>query len=78
MNETVLTRIVAFILGHKYYANIVNTRGTFKNEICSYIFPTREAADRHRESLEMTASFQFVETISFRSRKEYCKQIKRA
>lgn len=69
MHSTVLTEIIAFILGRKYYANIIATKGVAKQEICSYIFATREAAENHRREIETTLSFRFVETVSFRSRK---------
>lgn len=71
MYTTVLTEIAAFLFGRKYYANIVNTRGTTKNEICSYIFRSKAAAYRHRDTLMTTRSFQYIETVSFRSRHEY-------
>lgn len=54
MHSTVLTEIIAFLLGRKYYANII---------------ATREAAEKHRMEIETTMSFRFVETVSFRSRK---------
>ena len=69
MNSTVLKEIIAFLFGRKYYANIVATKGTTKQEICSYIFATKEAANRHRLEIETTLSFRYIETISFRSRK---------
>lgn len=69
--ETTLTSILAFIFGHKYYANIINTRGTNKLEISSYIFRTREEALAHKKRIEETRSFLYVETISFRSHKDY-------
>lgn len=69
MHSTVLTEIIAFLLGRKYYANIIATKGVAKQEICSYIFATREAAENHRMEIETTLSFRFVETVSFRSRK---------
>lgn len=69
MHSTVLTEIIAFLLGRKYYANIIATKGVAKQEICSYIFATREAAFRHQLEIESTISFRFVETVSFRSRK---------
>ena len=77
--ETVLQAIIAFIFGHKYYANIVNTRGTDKCEISCFIFHTPEEAEEHRRSLDTTLSFLYIETISFRSRKEYisCNNLKR-
>ncbi len=71
MQTTVLKEIVAFLFGRKYYANIVATKGTDKMELCSYIFPDKAEADKHRDDLQTTLSFIFIETISFRSRKEY-------
>lgn len=71
MQTTVLKEIIAFLFGRKYYANIVSTKGTTKMEICSYIFSTKEKADRHREELMATMSFRYIETISFRSRRDY-------
>lgn len=71
MTTTIINEVLAFILGRKYYANIVGTRGTDKTELCSYIFRTRQEADRHRDSLATTLSFLYIETVSFRSRKEY-------
>lgn len=69
MHSTVLTEIIVFLLGRKYYANIIATKGVAKQEICSYIFATREAAENHRREIDDTLSFSFLETISFRSRK---------
>ena len=73
MNYSVLQAIVSFIFGHKYYANIVNTIGTDRFELASFIFLSKEDAIRHRRSLDTTRSYQFVETISFRSRIAYGK-----
>ena len=73
MNYSVLQAIVAFIFGHKYYANIVNTRGSDRFEVASFIFLTKEDAIRHRRSLDTTRSYQYVETVSFRSRMVYGK-----
>lgn len=69
MNSTVFNEILAFLFGRKYYANIIATKGVAKQEICSYIFATKEAAERHRDEIETTLSFRYIETISFRSRK---------
>lgn len=69
MYSTVFNEILAFLFGRKYYANIITTKGVAKQEICSYIFATREAADNHRREIETTLSFRYIETISFRSRK---------
>ena len=73
MNYSVLQAIVAFIFGHKYYANIVNTIGTDRFELASFIFLTKEEAIRHRRSLDTTRSYQYVQTITFRSRIAYGK-----
>lgn len=69
--KTILTSIIDFVFGQKYYANIVNTKGSENNEVCSFIFKTKEDAERHRKEIESTLSFRFVETISFRSRNDY-------
>ena len=69
MDSTVLKEVIAFLFGRKYYANIIATKGTTRQEICSYIFATRQAAERHKRDIETTLSFQFIETISFRSRR---------
>lgn len=66
-----IKRILAHILGNKYYANIINTRGTNRCEISCFIFRTREEAMKHKFSLDANRSFMFVETISFRSHKRY-------
>ena len=71
MQTTGLNEVIAFLLGRKYSANIVATKGTDKTEICSYIFTCKEDADKHRDGLQTTRSFIFIETISFRSRKGY-------
>jgi hypothetical protein len=68
---SVLTKILDRLFGKKYYVNIINTRGTAKCEMSSFIFGSRQEAEKHRISLEMNLSFQWVETISFRSREEY-------
>ena len=76
MNSTVLTEIIAFLFGRKYYANIINTRGTASCEICSYIFCTQKEALKHREKILCTMSYEYIETISFRSRRNYIQQYK--
>lgn len=75
MNQTttVLTEIVAFILGRKYYANIIHTRGINKCEVSSFIFRSKQEAKAHRNDLESNLSYMFVETVSFRSRHDYSK-----
>lgn len=71
MNTTVLNEIISFLIGRKYYANIIATKGVNKQEICSFIFRTKKDALKHKLEIESTLSFAFIETISFRSRREY-------
>lgn len=71
MTTTVIKEIVSFLFGRKYYANIIGTHGVDKQEVCSYIFSTKEGAMKHRDGIMTTRTFYFIETISFRSRKEY-------
>lgn len=69
----IIQSILAMLLGQQYWANIINTRGTDRCELCCYIFTTKEDAEQHRRDLESTASFMYVETVSFRSRRQYPK-----
>jgi transposase-like protein len=69
----IIQSILAMLLGQQYWANIINTRGTDRCELCCYIFTTKEDAEQHRRDLESTASFMYVETVSFRSRRQYSK-----
>lgn len=71
MEQTLLTKIIDFIFGRKYYATIINTRGTGKCEICCFIHHSRAEAEKHKQELQNNMSFLYVETISFRSRKDY-------
>lgn len=74
MNETVLQRIIAFVIGHKYYANIIRTKGLGGTvDLTSFIHPTKADALAHRRDIEQTTSYSYVETISFRSRETYVK-----
>lgn len=68
---TPLELVLSFLLGRKYWANIVVTRGTDRYDMCSYIFRTKADADYHRRKVENGQSFRVVETVSFRSRNEY-------
>ena len=71
MKQSLISKIIAFLFGNKYYANIVNSVGTNRCEVCNFIFNTREEAEQHREAIMSTASFRYIETISFRSRVTY-------
>lgn len=72
MEMSLIQRIISYLLGYKYYANIVNTKGTGKYEICSFIFDNKADAERHMRDLKTrNLSFSYIETISFRSRLIY-------
>lgn len=71
MKKSLLSMIVDLIFGYKYYCNIVNTLGTDKIEMSSFIFRTKQQAMKHKEVLAGTRSFLYVETVSFRSYKKY-------
>ena len=71
MNETVLQSIIAHLLGHKYYVNIINTIGTDKCETTSFIHHSKEEAEAHKREIQSTRSYMWIETVSFRSRKVY-------
>jgi hypothetical protein len=69
--KSILSNIIDYVLGTKYYVNVVNVAATSECEACCYIFPTKHEADLHRADLRFNDSFKFVETVSFRSRHAY-------
>lgn len=71
MKISILQYILNRLLGRKYYANIINVRGTDRCEITCHIFSTPEEAAQHAQTIASTASFLFIETVTFRSRKSY-------
>ena len=76
MNETVLQRIIAFVFGHKYYANIIRTRGLGGTvDLTSFIHSSKADAEAHKRDILLTASYEYVETITFRSRNLYVKTV---
>lgn len=77
-NEGVMTRkvsiiqkVIAHILGNRYWLCVVSRRGTDRVDISGYIFPTRGDAEEYAMSLQDNASFRFVEMRPFRSRSKY-------
>lgn len=71
MENALIKAILEHLFGKKYYANIINCRGTLKAEMCSYIFLDKKSAYEHRDTLFGNTSFQYIETVSFRSRRNY-------
>lgn len=69
--KSLLTIIIEFLFGTKYYANIINTRGVIRYEICCFIFRSRKSAMEHKQRLESGLSYKYIQTITFRSRKNY-------
>lgn len=57
--KTILSSIIDFIFGRKYYATIFNTRGTTRCELNSYIFSSKEEAEQHKIRIESTAPVYF-------------------
>lgn len=74
---TLINAIIEFLFGKKYFANVINTRGTDRCEISSFIFSSSADAQKHRQEISSTASYQWIETISFRSRIDYASTVKR-
>lgn len=70
-SDNLFTAIGAFLFGRKYYANIINTRGTNKNELSSFIFKSKQEALDHARELRTNRSYRVVQTVSFRSRIDY-------
>lgn len=69
---TIIQRVISFLLGFRYYANIVCTKGVDKYEICSFIFTNKADATRHKRDLELNnLSYVYVETVTFRSKNLY-------
>ena len=66
-----LRKIIFFLFGRRYWANIVSVNGTGKCEICPYIFHSKQEADEHCETIKDALSFTYIETVTFRSRNEY-------
>jgi hypothetical protein len=69
--KTILKRIIEDIFGHRYYVNIIALNGTDRIDMTSNIWSSRAAAREHRRSIDQTASYTFIETVSFRSRNIY-------
>ncbi len=59
--------IIDTLLGRKYYAVVVGTRGKEMYFLTSDIFRSRAEADQRRDELRCNASYYYVETHSFRS-----------
>ena len=71
MKKSLIQRILEYSFGFQYFANIINVRGTDRCEITCFIFRSREDAQKHAESVRSTLSFDFIETVSFRSHRVY-------
>ena len=72
VNNPLVVRITDFIIKHKYYIVIVNVKGTDECVATSYIHLNRKSADEHRKRIERdTLSYEYIETIVFRSDVEY-------
>ena len=63
--------ILNALYGREYYAVIVGERGSDRYDLTSCIHHTAEEAEAHRRRIEMTRTYVYVETVRFRSRREY-------
>lgn len=68
---TLITEILAYLLGRKYYANVINAVGTTRCELSCFIFRSRAEAEDHRISLADNHSYRYIQTVTFRSRRQY-------
>lgn len=68
---SVISEVINFLFGRKYYANIIHVKGTDRCEISCYIFRTPAQAANHRRIIGTTLSYHYIETVSFRSRNDY-------
>lgn len=69
MRISLLHLIIDHLFGHRYYVNIYNRRGTAQICISANLHYTLSAAKA--EAAQPNASFLFIETVSFRSHKNY-------
>ena len=66
-----ITAIIDRIFGRKYYAVIIGRQGSGIYEIASTIHRSRHSADTHRQQIQLTRTFIYIQTISFRSRNDF-------
>ena len=71
MKKSLIQRILEYFFGFQYFADIINVRGTDRCEVTCYIFHTCEEAQKQHDTIRTTLSFDYVETISFRSHRVY-------
>lgn len=74
MKDIVISKVIEHLFGRKYYCNVINCRGTLNAEVSSFIFATKAEAEAHKLSLVANRSYQWIETISFRSKNDYAKK----
>lgn len=57
-----------FLFGDVYYAVIIGERGSDRYDLTSQIHTTRASAEAHRQRINETRTYIYIETIRFRSR----------
>lgn len=57
-----------FLFGDVYYAVIIGERGSDRYDLASQIHTTRASAEAHRQRINETRTYIYIETIRFRSR----------
>lgn len=72
MKTSIINEIISFIFGRKYYAITAYARGTTNVYILGDIYTSKEEANKKKQELENeNLSYKYIETISFRSRRNY-------
>lgn len=75
---TLFGKIAEYVLGHKYYAVVLedsmiflDNKGNKPRSLSGYIFRDKESAKMYFYTMKTTRCKQSIEMVSFRSRKYY-------
>jgi hypothetical protein len=66
--KRLLKEMTRFLFGDVYYAVIIGERGSDRYDLASQIHTTRASAEAHRQRINETRTYIYIETIRFRSR----------
>lgn len=66
-----MRKLLEQIIGRKYYVIIVGERGSDRYDMASQIHISRESAEAHRRRIDATRTYQYITTVSFRSRHHF-------
>ncbi|MCD8288151.1 MAG: hypothetical protein LUC18_04845 [Porphyromonadaceae bacterium] len=71
MTTTILKEVITFLLGRKYYGATFCLRGVSEYQFNSVIYTSKEAMLLHKQEMDDNRTYKWIETFSFRSRKDY-------